>query len=239
MGETCPLLVLWAPKCICMHLSRQQSSRWKQNSTQEDPGHGLWEQPEEEEPEEEEPNEVTASPQNVLIVWCPQTSSSRLLKVRVFRFFPSRPSTVEEGNNCIEWWIAVRLDTVLAFLCQYFNGRHERLAYLSFFPPSYLSPPTVHAWNRVVFKNQTSARLFPSRRWFVICLDLHWSRRTRIHLQLLPVGVGFHQLWHHHAHRSGSSSGPSVNDAVRTARCRTVRDQLFRRISLGFSLLIG
>lgn len=35
-AETCPLLVRWAPKCICMHLSRQQRSGWKQNHTQED-----------------------------------------------------------------------------------------------------------------------------------------------------------------------------------------------------------
>lgn len=38
VGETCPLLVRWAPKCICMHLSKKQSSKWKQNSTQEDTG---------------------------------------------------------------------------------------------------------------------------------------------------------------------------------------------------------
>ncbi len=31
--ETCPLLVRWAPKCICMHLSKQQFSKRKQNST--------------------------------------------------------------------------------------------------------------------------------------------------------------------------------------------------------------
>lgn len=37
-GDPCPLLVLWAPKCICLHLSGQQSSRGKQNSTPEDPG---------------------------------------------------------------------------------------------------------------------------------------------------------------------------------------------------------
>lgn len=35
-AETCPLLVRWAPKCICMHLSRQQRSGWKQNHAQED-----------------------------------------------------------------------------------------------------------------------------------------------------------------------------------------------------------
>lgn len=35
-AETCPLLVRWAPKCICMHLSRQQRSRWKQNHIQGD-----------------------------------------------------------------------------------------------------------------------------------------------------------------------------------------------------------
>lgn len=35
-AETCPLLVRWAPKCICMHLSRQQRSGWKQNRAQED-----------------------------------------------------------------------------------------------------------------------------------------------------------------------------------------------------------
>lgn len=35
-AETCPLLVRWAPKCICIHLSRQQRSGWKQNHAQED-----------------------------------------------------------------------------------------------------------------------------------------------------------------------------------------------------------
>lgn len=35
-AETCPLLVRWAPKCICIHLSRQQRSGWKQNYAQED-----------------------------------------------------------------------------------------------------------------------------------------------------------------------------------------------------------
>lgn len=43
VGETCPLLVRWAPKCICMHLSKQQFSKRKQNSTAEDTT-GSWDQ---------------------------------------------------------------------------------------------------------------------------------------------------------------------------------------------------
>lgn len=75
VGETCPLLVRWAPKCICMHLSRQQRSRWKQNSTQEDSG--SWDSPRLQ-PKEASTERGAVPPQNFLIVCSPEESSHSL-----------------------------------------------------------------------------------------------------------------------------------------------------------------
>lgn len=183
-AETCPLLVRWAPKCICMHLSRQQRSGWKQNRTQKD----------------------TCSWASSLVVtkgsvcWTDEYCHLRMPSSyfsREVRFlplvqtwaFPLRSAARRDSAISIQsrdaqqlhsrdlnWRAANRAATVLTRLFRVIQRIRARLG-------------LQHN------SRSKSARLYLQAVVSAMCLDLHWCKGTCIHPYTTAAGgVGFHQL---------------------------------------------